>query len=141
MANRERGEVDGTLGGRQFTFVVDMSAMCEIETLLSTPERDFSYRMDLLPQIGRLRSIAIRAFFWGATRRHHKAVGIEEIGALIDDEEGGVLHLLGLVRQIAGLAEPDKADKDAISTGKGKRPRTGQAGAGGTSSSKPSGSA
>jgi hypothetical protein len=136
MANRERGEVVGQVGSRSLTLVVDTTAMCEIEALLSTPTRDYSYRTDMFPQMGRMRVTAVRAFLWGATRRHHPELTLREIGVLMD-EAGGLDPLYPLLKEVAGLGEPGPADQlPAAEAGTSARPRKAQVGAGGTSTSK-----
>jgi hypothetical protein len=112
MANAEKGEVDIDLGGRSYTLVVNVNAMCEVETLLSTPLRRVTYQ-DVLNGVKYQSVVSMRALLWCALREHHKEVTLEQAGRLMDGDDG----LNGFAKKLADLVfatTPAKSDIDAL---------------------------
>lgn len=109
MANPQRGDVALTVGDRAFTLVLDFDAMCQLETLLSTPDRLVTAGEALLNAL-RLSHVHSRALLYAATRRNHKELSLVQCGDLIE-EIGGVEKFLVTVLAIKDTAEPDKEDQ------------------------------
>jgi hypothetical protein len=124
MANREKGEISLTIGGRVLTLVLNTNAMAEIEDQLSTPDRErnwdyFAARMTN-PKVAGVREL--RLLFWGMTREHHAELSMKDVGVLIDDA-GGVAGLMRLLVPAAEKsATPDPADVEALGLKPGNPP-------------------
>jgi hypothetical protein len=136
MANRERGEVALEVGGQQYTLVLTTNAMCELEDLLSTPDKDVTFP-EVVTKAARLSIRAMRALVWAAARERHPEMTLAQAGALIY-AAGGVIGFKPTMDKIIDSAQPDKADVETSEV-EGKRPPKAQAtrGTGGNSTSKP----
>jgi len=121
MANVRRGEVAVESNGQTYTLVIDTNAMAEIEELLSTPEKPIAFA-DVLQGVTKNNVRHIRAFTWGALRRHHGELTVKDAGAFIDGV-GGVIAFAPYLAKIAAAALPDKDDAaTAGDTGDDGRP-------------------
>jgi len=123
VANPQRGEVALEVGGRTFTLALDLNAMCELEDLLSTPDKPVSFQ-DVARGLMATRMIYIRAFFWACLRRHHKDVTLQGVSDLMS-EAGGLQPFLEKVNSLMEMTRPDKGDEAALAEGGKARPTKG----------------
>lgn len=103
MANPIKGEVGFSVEGQDYTLLLDLNALCEVE--------------DHIPGImngaADLASLkAVRALFWGGLQEHHAGITMRDAGRLV--------QALGLADAAAKVAEAMKA-----SWGDTKSPKTG----------------
>ena len=125
MANKERGEVTFQVESESYTLRLDLNALCEVEAVMSTPERTVTWQQAL--QMAERNSLsAMRAILWAALRPHHPQMSITDVGLLIQ-RMGGIPGIARTLRDAvqASLPAPD---------GKGKRPQKARSGGTGTSS-------
>lgn len=134
MANRQKGEVALEIAGKSYTLVMDISAVCELEALFSTPVRDAT-----IAEIGRAVERGsvrhIRGFLWAALRRHHKDMTLENVSTLIEDA-GGIGGFGDTIGALAQSLAPDAEDRVETT-----RPQMAQATTGGGSTLTPDPSA
>lgn len=130
MANKQKGEVALEIAGTSYTLVMDISAICELEALFSTPVRDAT-----IDEIGKSVSRGsvrhIRGFLWAALRRHHKDMTLDKVSGLIESA-GGIGGFGDAVGALAKSLAPDAEDQTTSA-----RPQTAQATTGETSTSPP----
>lgn len=119
MANRERGEVSLTVAGQVYTMVLDIAAICELEDLFSTKEREATFQ-DILQRVNRNSVRHIRGMVWAALRRHHRALTLEQAGQLIEDAGG----LVAFGEKLAEIAKSTRPDPEDLS--EGNRPQKAQ---------------
>lgn len=125
MANRERGEVSLEVEGQPYVLVLDTNAMCELEDLLSTPERPVSF-VEVIQKVVNGNSMRhLRALVWAALRRHHPTMTVKEAGDLIS-RAGGVQAFGEQLNALVNSTQPDPGDVESA------RPRKAQARKGGT---------
>jgi hypothetical protein len=112
MANGERDEVDLTIDGKSYTLVLTTNAMCEVETVMSTPLRRVSFA-DVLIASRRNSVAAIRAIFWASLRERHRDVTLEHAGELTDRAGGAKSFAEKFAAMVLG-AVPAESDLDAL---------------------------
>lgn len=134
MANRQKGEVELSIAGTSYTLVMDISAICDLESLFSTPVRDATIQ-EIGRSVERGSVRHIRGFLWAALRRHHKDMTLDKVSALIEDA-GGIGGFGETVGALAQSLVPDAEDQ-----AKGTRPQTAQVSTGDGSTSTPGQSA
>lgn len=130
MANREKGEVDFTVGGTTYTLRLTVDATAQLEDLCSTPERDMFFP-EILRKVSNGSVKYTRLFIWMCLREHHPKMDVHAAGALIDGA-GGPIAFAEKVMEVMQSTHPDPEDVPA-------RPQTAQAiarGAGGRSTSR-----
>lgn len=113
MANREKGEVDLEIGGRVYTMVLNVNAMCELETLMSTSVRTVTCEEVLVRAVKQHSAVAFRAMFWACLREYHKEVTLEQAGRLMEDA-GGVEGFAKKYADLVFAVTPAKSDLDAL---------------------------
>jgi hypothetical protein len=130
VANSQRGEVALDVGGRTLTLVLDLNAMCELEELLSTPERPVSFA-DVATSLMASRMTYVRAFFWACLRRHHRDVTLMGVSDLMQDA-GGIGPFMDKVAALMAMTQPDAEDAGQLheTNGRPTRAAQGVAGAG-----------
>lgn len=128
MANRERGEVSVEIDGTSYTLCIDLNAMCRLEDMFSTPERDVTFQ-DVLKEVNAGKLRYMRAIFWSAFQKYHPQIRLEDVAALIQ-ASGGIggfsAKMLGQLGLAVEATQPAKADVAALSDGK-PNPRRAQA--------------
>jgi hypothetical protein len=140
MANRQRGEVAFDVAGQTYTLVLDIDAICQLEALFSTPEREMSFS-DILQRVQGNSVRHVRGLVWAALRKHHKEVTVTQAGALID-ACGGLPGFNDKLAQIAQSTQPDPEDAaSAESNGRPHKAQRRRAGTGVNSTSMPAASA
>jgi len=135
VANPQRGEVSLEIGGREYVLALDLNAMCELEELLSTPEKPVSFQ-DVARGMMGSRMTYVRAFFWACLRRHHKEITVSGVSDLMS-AAGGLAPFLEKVSALLAMTRPDEGDAVAVAEegngraeeGNGRPPRA-AAGAG-----------
>lgn len=130
MANRERGEVSVTVGGRDYTLVLTINAQCEIEERLSQGERQVSYGEFLQRVVSDEKprqTRDVRLLFWGATRDHHPELSEKDVGEIVYSLQRANRLAVVLFAVLTGT-QPDERDLDVagIKEPKEKRPRKAQ---------------
>lgn len=123
--NQERGETEIRAGEVTYKLVLDTNALCELEAMLSTPDRPLAFP-DIIAGCTRGRFLYIRAVIWAALRRHHKDVTVEGAGRIMD-MAGGPDGLLSQIKTMAESTKPDAEDAKVI---EGPRPLEAQAAGG-----------
>jgi hypothetical protein len=111
VANSQRGEVRLEVGSKTYTLALDLNAMCELEELLSTPDKPVTFQ-DIARGLMATRMQYIRAFFWACLRRHHKEVTLKGVSDLMS-EAGGLAPFLSKVNALMEMTKPDKGDEAA----------------------------
>jgi hypothetical protein len=134
MANAQKGEVAFEIAGKSYTLVMDISAVCELEALFSTPVRDATIQ-EIGRSVERGSVRHIRGFLWAALRRHHKDLTLEKVSDLIE-AAGGIGGFGNTMEALAKSLAPDAEDQVP-----NDRPRTAQATTGASSTSAPEPSA
>ena len=123
MANGFRGEQTVETEKGRLTLVFDANAFCEIEDVLSTPERQVGME-EILGLIGKGMSMkAFRAILAGGLRKHHQ-MSLEEVGELIS--EVGFDTLGKAVGEALMKAMPSKQAKGGNGTARKRSPGAGQ---------------
>lgn len=112
MANLEKGEVDIDLGGRTYTLVLNVNAMCELETLMSSPLRRVTFQ-DVLIGVKNQSVVSMRALLWASLRQYHKDVTVEGAGALMDGD-GGLGSFSKKFADLVFAATPAKSDLETL---------------------------
>jgi hypothetical protein len=113
MANAEKGEVDLDVDGHVYTLVLNVNAMCELETLMSSTGQTVTCQDVLVRAVKQHSAVAFRAIFWACLREHHQAISLKQTGELME-KAGGVD---GFAKKLAGLifaVTPAKSDLDAL---------------------------
>lgn len=112
MANRERGEVSLSIGGRVYTLYLDTNALALLEDLFSTPERDMTF-LEILERVQRNSVRHMRGMIWAALQHHHPDVSVQRAGELINDA-GGLGALAEQLQALSKSTQPDAEDLDAL---------------------------
>lgn len=110
MANRQRGEIPLTIKDKEYILVLDLSAICELEALFSTPDRAVPFP-EIMANVMRLSYRHIRGFVWAALRRNHPKVSLLEAGKLIEDA-GGVDALFAIIQAVGTTTQPDAEEQE-----------------------------
>lgn len=118
MANKQLGEVPLEVNGKTYTLVMDINAICELETLFSTPERDASF-VEIAERVQRGSMRHVRGCLWAALRRHHKELSLEDAGALASS----ISELSTTMAALNASMTPDKADLPPKGKGSKARPQ------------------
>lgn len=103
MANKQRGELDVTVGGTVYTLRPTFDCFCELEDLVGKG------MLELLQAINRGHFSAVRAVAWANLHEKHG----DEIKTLKDASEwieraGGVDIVLDWLNQVLKINEPDE---------------------------------
>jgi len=118
MANREKGEVALTVGGRDYTLVLNTNAMAAIEDHLSTPSQDVTWDA-FWKRVMRGSVRAVTVLLWGMCRKYHPEVTVDQVGEFVD-ELGGLPGLEQVLVSANVSSTPDPADVKDL------RPKGGQ---------------
>lgn len=125
MSNRQTGEVTVEVEGQPFRLVLDINAMCELESMMSTPVKDVTFH-EVLSKAGTGSLRHIRAAFWAALRRHHGTMTLSDVGVWV--EKAGLENLNEQLGHLAKSASPDPKDAAELGVKPAKgRPRKAQA--------------
>lgn len=118
MGNRETGETSMEIGGRVYTLILDTNALCELEDLYSTPDKEVTFAQILFRAAsGSVRYT--RACIWAALKRHHPEITLQEVGRLIQ-VAGGLSVFAEKLQALSRSATPDPADAQTLGvSGKG----------------------
>ncbi len=131
MANPHKGETSIEIDGKTYTLALTLNAMCELEDLLGTPEKEVSFIEIVHAVTQRKRTSHMRALFWAALREHHPEVTLKQAGTLIQ-KMGGLIEFSKRLNGILETTNPDPDDlPDEGEESSGPRPMKAQA-AGGT---------
>lgn len=130
MANRERGDIALTVGGRTYCLRITTDAMCQLEDLLSAREGAPVSFFEFLRRLEGFRVTEVRQFLWAALLYENPKATLADATALIDDV-GGPIELLNEIKALAGTAEPDAGDKEVLEAIPGAHPPKARRGAGG----------
>lgn len=109
MANRQRGEVALEMDGKTYTLVFDMNALCCLEDLFSTPEREVVFQ-DVLKMASKGSARHIRGIVWASLQRHHPEVSLSQSTDLIE-AAGGFEGFGEKLQQLADSTQPDPEDR------------------------------
>ena len=124
MANREKGEVSLVIGGASYTLCLDINAMCRLEEMFSTPERDVTFQ-EILAKVNRNKMTHIRALLWVAFLKYHPTFTFEQLSDAMT-EAGGLMPFVDRALDALGLsATPDPKDIQASGVN-GKNPHKAQ---------------
>jgi len=122
MANRKTGEVVIEVEGQTYRLVLDMNALCELETVLSQPDQIVTFT-EALQKAGLGSAFHIRAVMWAALREHHAEMSIKDVGVWIT--KVGLVNLSKHIGSMAATAVPDEQDAKDLGLKK-QRPRRAQ---------------
>jgi len=78
MPNKAKGEVGFEAGGKAYTLVYTINALCELEGILG----DGAAAAGLGTE-GALSVRRLRAFLWAGLQRHHKGISLDAAGDII----------------------------------------------------------
>ncbi len=113
MANRERGEVAVTVGGKEYTLVLKLNEMVALETVLSTPDQ--RVRMpEVWQEVMQDNQTYCRAVIWASLRKHHKGMTLEQVGELIDQADNGVSDFIIPLLVLKASMLPDVEDQKTM---------------------------
>lgn len=91
MANPLKGELDLVVEGKTLTLCFTTNAIVEVETLSGGMDvATIIMQWQQSPAIGPLRTL-----LWGATRKHHPALSLFDVGDLIDEAGPARMEELG----------------------------------------------
>lgn len=128
MANRERGEVSVEIDGTSYTLCIDLNAMCRLEEMFSTPDREVTFQ-DVLKKVNAGNLRYMRAIFWSAFLKYHPTLKLEDVSGLIQGA-GGIggfsQKMLGQLGLAVEATQPNPSDVAVLSRG-AKSPRSAQA--------------
>lgn len=106
MANNERGELALTVGDRELTLVLDMDAICQIESRMSAEEGRTVPFGECLIGAASNSYRHVRAVLWGALRHHHPNVTVNDAGDLLV-EIGGPEAFFATLAKLRKASEPE----------------------------------
>lgn len=95
MSNPHRGEVDLQVGGKTYTIVLDINAICELEQLLGKSVAEIGRDMG--------RILNMRAMLWAGLRARHQ-VTLEEVGEIL--QQAGMQQAVVKIKEAMALAFP-----------------------------------
>lgn len=136
MANKDKGEVDMTLGGKRYTFKLGTNALIEAQELLSTPTRLVSIdEMRVGLQAGRLKYIQV--LLWAGLQKFHAGMTVEDVNDMLDAANEGEIRVLlnGLGLTMVPSPEDVKELKEGVAKKNSRKVRA-RRGTGGNSSSR-----
>lgn len=127
MSDRTTGERTLEIGGKAYTFVLDLNAMAELEEMFSTPEREVTFDevMQLAKSSRRIKYA--RAMIWALLQHHHPEVTLEQAGRLFT--LATMLDLNEVFKDMAQAATPDKADARELGIDRPRKARVNGSGA------------
>lgn len=136
MSNRQTGDVSIDVEGQPYRLVLDINALCELESMLSTADRTVTFH-EAMAKAGTGSLRHIRAAFWAALRRHHGHMTLSDVGVWI--EAAGLDKLNAQLGELAQSAGPDPKDATelGVKPAKGRPPKAQAAGTGGRLNSTP----
>jgi len=111
MANRERGEIDQTIDGTTYTYVITTEAMVQLEDLFSTPDREVTFQ-DVIERVNKGSIKYQRALVWAGLLKYHKLT-LKEVGELID-RVGGLGELAVKMQSALSATTPDPEDEQTL---------------------------
>lgn len=112
MANREKGEVSLTVGGKPYTLVLTTNAMVQLEDLFSTPDREATFQQ-VLEKVSSGSVRHIRGFVWAALQEYHPTMTVKDAGDFIT-EAGGLIAFSAQLESLTQSTTPDKRDLDDL---------------------------
>lgn len=139
MANRELGEVSVDIAGTSYTLCLDLNAMCEIEDMFSTPQRQVTFQ-EVLERVQHNSMRHIRGVLWATFRKHHPNLTLMDVAELAQ-RSGGILAFAAHLATLAQNAVPMTSDVEALGIASNGNPHKAQtrsaAGTGRRSTPKP----
>lgn len=121
MANKERGEIALDVKGRSYTLRLDMNALCELESALSTGGKEVTFHQ-ALRMVERQHLGATRALLWAGLRAHHPDLTIVDVGNLML-EMGGIQDIEAQLKAAVEASMPTKSDEKAAGTARPQEAR------------------
>lgn len=122
MANREKGEVAITIGGRAFTLCYSNNAIAELEQVA---DESIIGLLSRWASGGRLS--LLRLMLWGGLRKFHPDLSLIDVGNMLDDttrDEGkqigeGIAEAIQFRLSALGIDLAPKADGEPAATDAG----------------------
>lgn len=112
MANREKGEVSLSVGGKPYTLVLTTNAMVQLEDLFSTADKELTFQQ-VLEKVSAGSVRHIRGFVWAALQEHHPAMTVKDAGEFIT-EAGGLIAFSAQLQALTESTTPDQQDLDDL---------------------------
>ncbi|NVK56657.1 MAG: gene transfer agent family protein [Alteromonadaceae bacterium] len=110
MANKQRGYVEITSGGKNYPFRLTTNVLCELEELVDQPIAEFFTKMKKSPPtMKEFRAIVLCGLRGGASAKSRVKLDLNCAGEIIDGA-GGMVGLMSQVGEAMGLASPDADD-------------------------------
>lgn len=138
MANRERGEVEITIGGTVYTLSLGFTAMAAAEGALSTPQKEVTFK-EITSAVDRGRTTELHVLIWAVFQKHHRNVTLSDVDDLV--AEAGVDLFAQKIKELVALIAPDPRDLEQLGVRVSPNPPVAQTapnrGTGGRSTSKP----
>lgn len=129
MTNDARS-VTVTVGGKPYTLTLDINALIDLETVLSTAQRDVSWQ-DALKKAGQGNLRYARAVYWAALHTAHPEMTLVDVGRwMVDAAESGSLG--GVMTSLMQSSTPDPEDSRELRAMAGTNGRPRRARAAGT---------
>jgi hypothetical protein len=106
MANAQKGEVSFDVNGRSYTMRLDLNAMAEMETKLSTDDHIVTAQQ-IIARAEKGQVSALRVVVWAGMRPYHPKLTLEAVGDLLEEMGPGGI---GQVLKRANAAAMPKAE-------------------------------
>lgn len=134
MANKARGEIPLTVGGREYTLRLSINAICELETELEKRGIDPNY-VAFFRKARKGSLASARLLLWACLRDHHPSLSVADAGELIE-ALGEISTIWDSLAEAMDAQAPAAADLEAVKGGADEagRPTTARAGGTGTRS-------
>ncbi|RZJ01815.1 MAG: hypothetical protein EON90_02060 [Brevundimonas sp.] len=122
MANKAKGEAGVEIGGKTYTLVFNVNALCEVEYILDKSTDRILEALTHSPPLN-----VVRALLWGGLRQHHPDLDLIAAGDLIEQMGGGgvALQKIGEALQSAFPDAPEGAEtanpRKGAAAGTGRR--------------------
>lgn len=139
MANREKGEVAITVDGQDYVLVLDLEALCQLEDLLSTKDREVTF-IEAMERAQRGSARHVRAVLWASMLRHRPEAALMDASAFLT-AVGGMAKLNELLLSVAASMQPDVEDLPTKGRPRRAQATSGAAGTGAMRASRPGASA
>lgn len=135
MANQERGEIEIQVNDKAYILRLDLNALCDVESVLSSDTRMVTWQQ-ALAMVERRSLSAVRAVLWAALKDRQPGMTLSDVGALML-EMGSVADIEKKLQAAVQASMPTASDRGTTPN----PPEARRAGRGARNSSGPDGSA
>jgi hypothetical protein len=130
MGRMRKGERTLQIDGKDYIFVLDLSAMATLEEMFSTPGNEVSFNeiVNRFQKGGQIRYA--RAIVWSLMQHHHPEITLEQAGRLFTIDVMSSIN--DVFKDMVDAASPDPADARELGIDRPHKARVNGRGAGRT---------